>query len=207
MPWILDTLMGRVALDISGWWHPDHDLTKANLSTWNAPDSQLLPVQIALNKAPKVLPGLTSLATKMMFATDAARAILDRFEPGKLQFSPVIVHMPNGKVYGEPIHLLTLLPPCKVDDGLVVEKSDVKLVDNYRIPAGGGTYIDGKPYLQVTRDPPQLTWSRAAVGDRHLWADSLLTSRILMSDQLYAGLKAAGITGFQAQESRFATEH
>ena len=127
MPWILDTLMGRAALDISGWWHPDHDLTKANLSTWNAPDSQLLPVQIALNKAPKVLPGLTSLATKMMFATDAARAILDRFEPGKLQFSPVIVHMPNGKVYGEPIHLLTLLPPCKVDDGLVVEKSDVAM--------------------------------------------------------------------------------
>ena len=207
MPWILDTLMGRVALDISGWWHPDHDLTKANLSTWKAPDSQLLPVQIALNKAPKVLPGLTSLATKMMFATDAVRAILDRFEPGKLQFSPVIVHMPNGKAYGQPIHLLTLLPSCKVDGGLVVEKSDVRLIENYKIPAGGGRYIDGKPYLQVTRDPPQLTWSRAVVGDRNLWADSLLTSRILMSDQLYAALKAAGITGFQAQESCFATEH
>lgn len=150
---------------------------------------------------------MTSLATKMMFATDAARAILDQFEPGKLHFSPVIVHMPNGRVYGEPIHLLTLLPPCKVDGGLVAEKSDVKLIDNYRIPAGGSTYIDGKPYLQVTRDPPQLTWSRAVVGDRNLWADSLLTSRILMSDQLYAALKAAGITGFQAQESRFATEH
>lgn len=207
MPWILDTLIGGVASDISGRWHPAHDLTKANLSIWNAPESDMVPVQIALYEAPKVLPGLTSLAMNMTFATDAARAILERFEPGKLQFSPVIVHMPNGKVYDQPIHLLTLPASCKVDGGLVREKSDVRLIENYKIPAGGGKFIDGKPYLRLTRDPPQLMWSRAAVGDRHLWADSMLTNKILMSDALYAALKAAGITGFQAQESRFATLH
>lgn len=207
MPWILDTVMGRVALNISGRWHPAHNLIKANLSTWKAPESHMLPVQVALDEAPKVLPGLTALAMNMMFATDAARAILERFEPGRLQFSPVIVHMPNGTVYGQPIHLLTLPPSAKVDSGIVREMSDVKLIENYRIPAGGGRFIDGKPYLRVTRDPPQLTWSRAAVGDRHLWADSMLPSKILMSDTLYAALKAAGITGFQAQESRFAPVH
>lgn len=110
MPWILDTVMGRFVLDISGRWHPDHDLTKAHLSTWRASDSHMLPVQVALYEAPKVLPGLTSLAMNMIFATDAARTILERFASAHLQFSPAIVHMPDGKVYDQPVHLLTLLP-------------------------------------------------------------------------------------------------
>ena len=42
MPWIINTLYGRDAHDISGWWHPDHDLTKANLSHSNAPSNDML---------------------------------------------------------------------------------------------------------------------------------------------------------------------
>ena len=42
MPWNLDTLYGRVAHDISGRWHPDHDLTGASLSHFNAPSDDML---------------------------------------------------------------------------------------------------------------------------------------------------------------------
>lgn len=207
MPWILDTLIGRTTHGISGWWHPEHDMLKENLSVWKGPADHLLPLQVSLAEAPRVLPGLTSLVSKLIFANDAARAILEQFVPETLTFASVIVHMPKGKIYGQAIHVVTLPAACMLDGGLVVEKSDVRIVENYKIPAGGGRYIDGKPYLALTRDPPRLMWNRVAVGYRHLWADSKLAHKILISDQLYAALKSAGITGFQAQESRFDTEH
>ena len=127
--------------------------------------------------------------------------------PGALRFTPVTVRKPRGRPYGQEISLLTLPPTCKVAGGVVAEKSDVRLVEICRIPAGGGRFIDGKPYLRVTADPPRLVWNRAAVGERHLWADAMLPGRIIASDALYAALKAAGVTGFQAQESRFDTLH
>ena len=206
MPWILYSLFGQDAFDISGRWHPKHDLTKANITTWKAPDESQLPVQIKLDRAPKSLPGLTSLAWNLIYVNSQARAILERFEPDNLRFSPVIVHMPDGRRYGSEINLLTLLPSCRVPGGIVIEKSDVRLIENFKIPAGGGNFIDGKPYLRLKHDPPRLTWNRAAVGNRHIWADDMLPSRILVSDTLYSALKEAGVTGFQAQESRFETE-
>lgn len=207
MPWILYTLYGQDAFDISGRWHPEHNLTKANISTWKGPEDDQLPLQIKLDTAPKVLPGLTSLAWNLIYLDAQARAIFERFEPGKLRFSPVIVHMPDGRPHEAEVSLLTLPPSCRVRNGIVVEKSDVERVENYRIPAGGGRFIDGTPYLRVKRDPPRLLWYRQAVGDRHIWADDLLPSKVLVSDALYAALKEAGVTGFQAQESRFETEH
>ncbi|MHA6264820.1 hypothetical protein ACXYMO_16605 [Arenibacterium sp. CAU 1754] len=206
MPRIIDTLYGRDAYDISGWWHPDHDLTKANLSRFNVPSDDMLPLHIKLATAPNILPGLTSLATNMIYADAQARAILERFEPGKLRFSPVVVHMPKGRLYDGEISLLTLPPSCLVKDGLVREQLDVRLVENYRIPIGGGKFLDGKPYLRPTHEPPRLMWNRRTVGDRHIWADDMLPSKIIISDELYAALKEAGVTGYQAQESRFATE-
>ncbi len=206
MPWILDTLIGSDMYDILGRWKSGHDLTGKNVSTWNAPSEEMLPLHVKLGQAPKILPGLTSLAFTLIYANDAAKAVLERFAAGHVQYSPVVVHMPDDSIYSQPFYALTLRDSCLVDKGLVLEESDVRVKEGHRIPAGGGTYIDGKPHLRLTHNPPRLMWNRRAVGGRHIWADRELKGRILMSDDLYAALKEAGITGFRALESRFAAE-
>ncbi len=49
---------------------------------------------------------------------------------------------------------------------------------------------------------PQIMWHAEKITGLHLWFDPLARNAIVVSDALYGEMKATGMTGFQAQESR-----
>ncbi|MCB1336048.1 MAG: hypothetical protein KDK10_00820 [Maritimibacter sp.] len=207
MPWILDTVAGRVAADISGFWSEFGARESKITSPWVAPEDGPGPLNVRLDSAPRQLPEYTALVSHLIFVGATARSLLDAQAPGSCRFTETLVTMPSGRPYERPVFLLTLLEGALVADGIVTDRSDVRRVEGQFVLAPDGRRLPLPPRLAATRQPPQLTWSRAAVGDRAIWADAMLRDRIIASDALYAAFKAAGVSGFQAQECRFATEH
>lgn len=205
MPWIMDTVTGGVAHDLSGRIVTDLPWERRP-GYFKAPSKEDLPLDIQLSDAPEVLPEFCRLASTNLFVGDKARGILEEFCPGMLSFHAVRVRMQNKKLYKNKVYLLTMGDACLVEDGIVLEGSDV-ILKRPRIPLPDGGSIEGRPRLGVMKEPPRLYWSRAAVGDRHLWADSKLQDIIVASDALHAAFKSHGVTGYQAQECRFVQEH
>ena len=205
MPWIMDTIAGAVAHDLSG--RIVSDLPWERLPGYfKAPLEEDLPLDIQMSDAPKILPEFSSLADGNHFVGEKARSILEEFCPGVLSFHAVRVRMPNKQLYKDKVYLLTMGDSCLIEDGIVMEGSDVVLKRS-RIPLADGRSVEGRPMLGVLKRPPQLYWSRVAVGDRHLWADSKLRQIVVASDGLHEAFKAHGVTGYQAQECRFVLEH
>ncbi|MCG7495032.1 hypothetical protein MHM86_15900 [Thalassobius sp. Cn5-15] len=205
MPWIMDTIAGAVAHDISGRIVTDLPWERQP-GYFKAPSKEDLPLDIQLSDAPKILPEFCSLADGNHFVGDKARGVLEEFCPGMLSFHAVRLGMPNKKLYKNKVYLLTMGDACLVEDGIVLEGSDI-ILKRPRIPLADGGSVEGPPMLGVMKRPPRLYWSRVAVGERHLWADSKLQQIVVASDALHEAFKARGVTGYQAQECRFVQEH
>lgn len=207
MPWVLDAETGRDQFEIAGRWHPEHDLSRAFVDFHRLPEGVEAPVHVLLTSAPERLPEYTALLNRQIFAGLKARDLLEKFLANEVQFTDAIVTMPDGSVYGESVFLVTFGDGVYVDDGIVVEESDVTPSSITHVQAPDGRSIPLPPRLDVTKYPPRLMWHRSAVGDRHIWIDKRLRNRVVASDDLYQAMKDAGITGFQAQESLFKRTH
>lgn len=205
MPWILDTIWGAAHADISAFFHPRDSMVGLQVTAFRDPPEDRFPICIKVEKGPRPLPDLLWVAGAE-YANARARAVLERFVPGGIAFREAEFLDARERPLRDRFWKITLGPNCLVDDGIAVEQSDVRMLAG-NVKAPDGRILPLPPRLGVTREPPQLMWSRAAVGDRHIWADRLLQSRIVVSDELYGSMKAEKLTGFQAQECRFAQEH
>jgi hypothetical protein len=50
--------------------------------------------------------------------------------------------------------------------------------------------------------PPEMVFSRARIGNAHLWRDKQLRQGPFLSDELAAAIEALGLTGLRLSESR-----
>lgn len=207
MPWILDTETGRTQLEISGRWHPDHDLSRAFSACYRLPESVVPPVHVVLTSAPDRLPEYTALINMQIFVGATAKRFIEEYQPGSAVFTDAHVTMPDGRIYDEPIYLLTFENTIYVEDAIVDDRSDVAPSRITHVKAPGGKMIALPARLELTHHPPRLTWHRSVVGDRHIWIDHRLQNKVAVSDEMYQTFKDAGVTGFQAQESRFLLAH
>ena len=74
-------------------------------------------------------------------------------------------------------------------DEKVVEESDVRPHPRF-------------PRLDSTKHTPRLMWRNEKVAGLHLWVDSKLKTRPVISDLFYADLQARGAQGLFVKESR-----
>ena len=205
MPWHLDFLWASVRADIDAYYDRSHDLTGKSVSPFEDPPDEDFPIVIRMQNGPRRLPDFARFVSAV-YVNEAARRILERFEPERLRFRDAVVLGADGRPVRDAVWKLTVSRDCLVEDGIVLDQSDVT-VHRRRMKLPDGRVVDLPPVLGIKREPPQLMWSRGAIGDRHLWADTMLKDRIIVSDELYAAIKAGKLTGFQAQECRFAVTH
>lgn len=205
MPWRLDTGIGQLMADVSGRWVSDETFNRPH--QFSLPEGVNTPVHVRMSSTPDPIPQLTELVNGSVFVGETARDLLSEFQAEGLQFSEASVTMPSGRLYSKPVFLLTFGAGIWVEDGIIIEQSDVCLSHITHVQAPDGRRFPLPPRLEITRHPPRLMWDPSAVGNRHVWADTRLKRVMVVSDQLYQALKSEGLTGFQAQECRFVVKH
>ena len=203
MPWILDTGGGNIRLGLEGGYLNEHNPIDSHSFSGFLTDApeELIPFRITISQAPDPLPEFASYCYGDIYVGETARKIIEEFEPGQHQFYDTIVTRKGKPVTDRSYFRFRLGEASIVDNGLVIEKSDI-VESNF--PAKGP---DGKvvrlTMLAPKANPPRLAWQREVIQTRHLWVDRRLQRFLIASDELYAAFKAAGVTGFNALENRF----
>jgi hypothetical protein len=195
LPWYLDQLGCRSSIDIR--WEEDQQLPD-NFNRHDfvpAPDQP--PIRMYLVRDRKGLPDyFTGPTTSHLVVSAAFKALVERYEPGVHHFIPAPISQPDGVVRTE---YFIFKNGGFVDGGIVVEASEVSV----RISKGpGGEFANYLPTSQA----PRLMWAASKVQGRHLWADSNFKRANVVSDALYAEIKAARMKDFLAIESRISPD-
>ena len=129
-------------------------------------------------------------AENTVVVSRAFRELVEAMDPAPHYYIPLRIVLAGGRVL-EGTHFLFKLGSF-VDDGIVVEQSDVAPHPR------GGTF---RRYL--TRNmTPNLMWKASKVAGRHIWADRYLPHEIVVSDELYAEMKRRNMLTFVTKESR-----
>jgi hypothetical protein len=191
MPWYLNELGSRSSVDIR--WDEDQQLPD-NFNRHNfVPAPGQPPIRMHLVRDRKGLPDyFTGPTTSHLVVSAAFKALVERFEPGVHHFIPAPISQPDGLIRTD---YYIFKNGGFVDGGIVAEESEVA-VRVLKGPAG-----ESKLY-NTTRMTPRLMWAASKVQGRHLWADPRLSYANVVSDALYAEIKAARMKDFLAIESR-----
>ena len=206
MPWILDTGLGNIRLGLEGGYLNEHNPIDSHSFSGFVTDApeELIPFRITISQAPDPLPEFASYCYGDIYVGETARKIIEEFEPGQHQFYDTIVTRKGKPVTDRSYFRFRLGEASIVDNGLVLAGSDVVVRDR-TIKRRDGSVVKLSGLLPKAR-PTRLIWDREIVQDRHLWTERKLRGFLLASDELYAAFKAAGVTGFNALESRFSED-
>lgn len=191
LPWYLDQLGSRSSVDIR--WDEDQQLPDNFNRHDFVPAPGQPPIRMHLMRDRKGLPDyFTGPTTSHLVVSAAFRALVERFEPGVHHFIAAPISQPDGMVHTE--HFI-FKNGGFVEGGIVVEESEVA------VRIRNGPRGERSIYLSKSLEP-RLMWAASKVQGRHLWGDPKLNYANIVSDALYAEIKAARMKDFLAIESR-----
>lgn len=116
------------------------------------------------------------------------RDLLEEWDPGQSYYYPAVLHCKDGRILENEYYLHKF--KTFIDDGIIVEKSDVEPVVRHG---------EIRRYSSTAR--PKLVWRREKIKNRHVFADRFLASRFSVSDALMAAIEARNLSGFSKTES------
>ncbi|WP_170405774.1 hypothetical protein [Ruegeria arenilitoris] len=222
MPWILDVQSANIRLGLEGGYSNEYNPIDSHCLSGFVADvpPELLPFRLDIWEAPNPLPEFANYCYTDIYVGETARRLIEELEPSTHQFHDTIVTRNGKPVTGRPYRSFQTEPPFfrfgiggeffrfqlgaenVLDGAIVIEESDVaEWHRKLRRKDGSIAEIHS---LAVKARPPRLKWRRSVVLNRHLWIEKRLTQFLIASDELYSAFKSAGVTGFNAQECRFA---
>lgn len=142
-------------------------------------------------EAQKSYKNLASMIRLGHWAVDEdLKVIIEEIEPGVHQFWPVTITMPRGKTYPKHYYVMVIgtfldsFRPEACAEGLVT-----RTVKNEHF------HFNEIKLAMKKADYAGLAFSKAAIGDHHLWRERTLRSwpEFMMSDKLKEAIDAAGL--------------
>ncbi|EFL89802.1 imm11 family protein [Ahrensia sp. R2A130] len=145
------------------------------------PDESEWPIRYRQVSKHKTLPDFMTLpSSSTLVVNERARDLFRSFEPVRHVYVPLEFELPTGEVAKDQFWLFRLTD--LVEDGIVVEQSDINIVKSSVPPYKPGIY-------GTYKISPRLTWKSEKIEGRHIWADSWLKRDMCISDELAAEMR------------------
>ncbi|EFL89803.1 imm11 family protein [Ahrensia sp. R2A130] len=145
------------------------------------PDESEWPLRYWQGTKHKTLPDFMNLPTfGTLVVNERARDLFRCLEPNRHVYVPLELALHGGEVAKDRFWLFRLTD--LVEDGLVVEQSDISVVKSSVPPYEPGMY-------STPKISPKLTWKSEKIEGRHIWADSWLKRKMCVSDELAAEMR------------------
>lgn len=193
MPWGLDELGRSDEVDMA---YAEGQALPRNLSKPTTKlDPALWPVRefIAPDCKNPVIPDYTKgPAIGVVVVSAAFRQLVESLDPLPHHFIPLHITFPDGRVQTDT-HFIFKLGQF-VEGGIIPEQSEIRV----------NMWQGEVSHYGATTLSPRLMWRAEAVAGRHIWADRHLPATVVVSDTLFARMKAQNMTGFLAIEGRIA---
>jgi len=140
------------------------------------PDESEWPLRYRQVSKHKTLPDFMTLPSfTTLVVNERARDLFRSFEPDRHVYVPLELALHTGEVAKDRFWLFRLTD--LVEDGLVVEQSDISIVKSSVPPYEPGMY-------RARTISPRLTWKSEKIEGRHIWTDSWLKGDMCISDEL-----------------------
>lgn len=148
-----------------------------------------MPQHFGVFKNYKTLGSLIQLNYRLHAVDETLKSIITRLEPDVHQFWPIRITLPKGQDYPVPYYGMVIR---RFLNSFVVEKS---APGSWRKLGGGDHRVLYVPYSANKACCAGLALSQAAIGDAHLWRETMLDPgpNIFFSDTLQAEIKSAGL--------------
>ncbi len=146
------------------------------------------PTRFTLRKNYKSLGSLIETVDRIFAADEALKDIIERFEPGKHQFFPLEIDMPESSGFqrrpeNNPRRFFIMVIGQYIDS-FSMEHSDPK---SWRKSESGALF-----FRNVNLSMSGLALSKQAFGAAHLWRESRMTSELIcFSDALMSEIRKA----------------
>ena len=159
-------------------------------------------------KSQRPIPDFTK--SRCITVSERAKSVIEQFEPGVHQFIPVDFQYANTDKW-ERRYFLNV---CHRIDSMDNEKATMVLKTVFVAPRNANIYR-WRPVSNFVSNneqhliPPHLSsatksklvFSRAKIGNKHLWFDKFLGYGPYLSDELGAAFTTAGLTGLDLANS------
>lgn len=148
-----------------------------------------MPKEYAVLENYKKLGSIIQLGERLHAVDETLKSIITRLEPDVHQFWPIRITLRKGQDYPVPYYGMVIR---RFLNSFVVEKS---APGSWRKLGGGDHRVLYVPYSANKACCAGLALSQAAIGDAHLWRETMLDPgpNIFFSDALQAEIKSAGL--------------
>lgn len=190
MPWLLNEILSQVTPEWRYVFDPKPPVAFRSLDFVPTEEQLRIPIRIKLDeKCDKIGDYLRAPdGAYNVIVSKAFKEIIDAHDPEPHYYMPVDIEHPDGHM-DSGTHFLFKMGKF-IDDALIVEES-VKVKKHPR--------FDVYQSLSAT---PSLMWRGSKVAGRHIWADSRLEHRVVVSDEVMTEIRAQDLSGYVAKESR-----